>query len=114
MSLKSDTPRSPSWDSEKQDIVVSDIAADGADIPSSTSEKLGFLQYTVKWLSEWGIETNGYVTLQGASPSMHDGDLRIDFRITPVPPRERTDTRLYQMFFVWFSANANILTYAQS
>ena len=31
-------------------------------------------------------------------------------RITPVPDEMRTDKRLYQFFFVWFSANANILT----
>ena len=33
------------------------------------------------------------------------------YRITPVPSEERTDTRLYQIFFVWFAVNANILTY---
>jgi len=27
--------------------------------------------------------------------------------ITPIPPEQRDDTRLYQMFFVWFSANMN-------
>lgn len=31
-------------------------------------------------------------------------------RITPVPEEQRTDKRLYQFFFVWFSANANIFT----
>ena len=31
-------------------------------------------------------------------------------RITPVPDEQRTDRRLYQFFFVWFSANMNILT----
>lgn len=40
-------------------------------------------------LGSWGLETNG---------------------IAPVPPENRTDTRLYQLFFIWFSANANILT----
>ena len=29
-----------------------------------------------------------------------------------MPPEQRTDRRLYQMFFVWFSANLNILTFA--
>lgn len=32
------------------------------------------------------------------------------FRINPILPEDRTDTKLYQMFFVWFSANINILT----
>jgi len=40
-------------------------------------------------LGKWGLETNG---------------------IDPVPPAERTDPRLYQLFFVWFAANMNILT----
>jgi purine-cytosine permease-like protein len=31
--------------------------------------------------------------------------------IAPIPPEERIDTRLYEMFFVWFSANMNILGY---
>ncbi len=31
--------------------------------------------------------------------------------ITPIPESQRTDRRLYQFFFVWFSANANIFTY---
>ncbi|KAJ8474885.1 hypothetical protein ONZ51_g6913 [Trametes cubensis] len=40
-------------------------------------------------LARWGLEVNG---------------------IAPIPDRDRTDRRLYQFFFVWFSANANILT----
>nr|VWO98603.1 N/A [Ganoderma boninense] len=40
-------------------------------------------------LARWGLEVNG---------------------VTPVPETQRTDRRLYQFFFVWFSANANILT----
>ncbi|KAI1792437.1 permease for cytosine/purines, uracil, thiamine, allantoin-domain-containing protein [Ganoderma leucocontextum] len=40
-------------------------------------------------LARWGLEVNG---------------------ITPIPEHQRTDRRLYQFFFVWFSANANILT----
>ncbi|EGO29194.1 hypothetical protein SERLADRAFT_359352 [Serpula lacrymans var. lacrymans S7.9] len=32
--------------------------------------------------------------------------------IAPVPLEERTDRRWYQMFFVWFSANMNILAFS--
>ena len=32
--------------------------------------------------------------------------------ITPTQLSDRTDTRLYQMFFVWFSANFNILAFS--
>ncbi|KAI0674566.1 cytosine-purine permease [Trametes maxima] len=40
------------------------------------------------FLTHWGIETNG---------------------IDPILPEDRTDTKLYQMFFVWFSSNMNVL-----
>ncbi|KAI0634352.1 permease for cytosine/purines, uracil, thiamine, allantoin-domain-containing protein [Trametes polyzona] len=40
-------------------------------------------------LARWGLEVNG---------------------IIPTSEEDRTDRRLYQFFFVWFSANANILT----
>ncbi|KAG2092522.1 cytosine-purine permease [Suillus discolor] len=51
----------------------------------------GFLRRATQLLSRYGIETHG---------------------ITPVPAEERIDTRWYQMFFVWFSANMNILTFS--
>ncbi|KAG2036001.1 hypothetical protein BDR03DRAFT_961020, partial [Suillus americanus] len=43
-----------------------------------------FLRRTTQLLSRYGIETHG---------------------IAPVPAEERLETRWYQMFFVWFSAN---------
>ncbi|KAF9226335.1 purine-cytosine permease [Gyrodon lividus] len=42
-------------------------------------------------LAHYGIETHG---------------------IAPIPVEERVETRWYQMFFVWFSANMNILTFS--
>ncbi|OSD08769.1 cytosine-purine permease [Trametes coccinea BRFM310] len=50
----------------------------------------GWLASTTQFLARWGVETNG---------------------IDPILPEDRTDTRLYQMFFVWFSSNINILTF---
>ncbi|EKM75847.1 hypothetical protein AGABI1DRAFT_122979 [Agaricus bisporus var. burnettii JB137-S8] len=32
--------------------------------------------------------------------------------IKPVPPEERQDTQYYKLFFVWFSANCNILSFS--
>ncbi|TBU31408.1 purine-cytosine permease [Dichomitus squalens] len=49
-----------------------------------------WLTKITKFVAHWGVETNG---------------------IDPVLPEERKDTRMYQMFFVWFSANINILTF---
>lgn len=51
----------------------------------------GFLRRATQLLSRYGIETHG---------------------IAPVPAEERIETRWYQMFFVWFSANMNILTFS--
>ncbi|KZT70408.1 hypothetical protein DAEQUDRAFT_782651 [Daedalea quercina L-15889] len=31
--------------------------------------------------------------------------------IDPIPPAERTDSRLYQLFFVWFTANMNVIAF---
>ncbi|KAI0634844.1 cytosine-purine permease [Trametes polyzona] len=56
----------------------------------STTRYQQWLASTTDFLSHWGIETNG---------------------INPILPADRTDTKLYQMFFVWFSANINILTF---
>ncbi|TFY56051.1 hypothetical protein EVJ58_g7872 [Rhodofomes roseus] len=50
-----------------------------------------WLSKVTQVLAGWGVETNG---------------------INPIPPEQRTDKRLYQFFFLWFSANANILTMA--
>ncbi|KAF9461710.1 cytosine-purine permease [Collybia nuda] len=47
-------------------------------------------QKITTFLSQWGIETHG---------------------ISPIAKEGRVDNRLYQMFFVWFSANFNILTF---
>ncbi|OBZ65621.1 Purine-cytosine permease fcyB [Grifola frondosa] len=65
---------------------VPDVLVSEAVGPKFTVERL-FRRVTAQ-LSQWGLEVNG---------------------IVPIPLEERTDPRLYQMFMVWFSANANIL-----
>lgn len=50
------------------------------------------LDRVTNFLLRWGIETHG---------------------IAPISPESRVDTRLYQMFMVWFSANMNILSYVK-
>ncbi|EGO26948.1 hypothetical protein SERLADRAFT_360944 [Serpula lacrymans var. lacrymans S7.9] len=60
-------------------------------------------------LSQYGVEINGqvrrvYVHVQAL--------IQNDLRIVPTPPEDRVDTRLYQMFFVWFTVNANILQFS--
>ncbi|KAI0341334.1 cytosine-purine permease [Trametopsis cervina] len=76
------------------DAKVSDVEKD----PSVSSEKhhpdtesegpTTRYEKVTAFLKRYGIETTG---------------------IDPIPPESRTDTRLFQMFFVWFSANMNVL-----
>ncbi|KAG1815189.1 permease for cytosine/purines, uracil, thiamine, allantoin-domain-containing protein [Suillus subaureus] len=73
--------------------VTPDLASDkpvGNDLEGSRYYT-GFFRRTTQLLSRYGIETHG---------------------IAPVPAEERLETRWYQMFFVWFSANMNILTFS--
>ncbi|KAI0649846.1 permease for cytosine/purines, uracil, thiamine, allantoin-domain-containing protein [Trametes meyenii] len=73
---------------EKHPEVVLVSEADNAVQGAKT--KIGKLVHrTTAQLAKWGLEVNG---------------------ITPIPEEQRTDKRLYQFFFAWFSANANILT----
>ncbi|KAF8434519.1 purine-cytosine permease [Boletus edulis BED1] len=56
-----------------------------------TSTPLRFLHRITALLAHYGVETHG---------------------IAPIPVEERTETRWYQMFFVWFSVNMNILAFS--
>ncbi|KAI0827299.1 permease for cytosine/purines, uracil, thiamine, allantoin-domain-containing protein [Trametes gibbosa] len=59
-------------------------------VTQEAKSKIGRVLHRItEQLARWGLEVNG---------------------ITPTLEDERTDKRLYQFFFVWFSANANILT----
>ncbi|TFK91640.1 purine-cytosine permease [Polyporus arcularius HHB13444] len=74
---------------------AADEPANGHDYQVGTEERTPpqtqrWFKTTTDFLARWGIETNG---------------------IDPVLPGDRKDTRLYQMFFVWFSANVNILSF---
>lgn len=63
------------------------------------------LEKVTLFLKRYGIETTGCVLVH------HPLRLcsLIVRRIDPIPEESRTDTRLFQMFFVWFSCNMNIL-----
>ncbi|KAI0028765.1 permease for cytosine/purines, uracil, thiamine, allantoin-domain-containing protein [Vararia minispora EC-137] len=58
-------------------------------LSSSPSPPLGWLERLTRFLRTWGVETHG---------------------IEPVPQIARTDTRTYQLFFLWFSTNLSVLT----
>ncbi|KZT64445.1 hypothetical protein DAEQUDRAFT_717980 [Daedalea quercina L-15889] len=85
-------------DPAKHEACIDVILVAGQEAVCKAAEGIATDAFTKSWLSkiaqviaDWGVETNG---------------------IVPVPSDQRTDQRLYQLFFVWFSANANILTMA--
>ncbi|KAH9477487.1 Purine-cytosine permease FCY21 [Psilocybe cubensis] len=49
------------------------------------------LQRLIGLLSKWGVETEG---------------------VAPISKDRRTDTRIYQMFWLWFSVNFNVLAFS--
>ncbi|KAF8156873.1 cytosine-purine permease [Crassisporium funariophilum] len=53
-------------------------------------KQLGVFLKMSHFLLRWGVETHG---------------------ITPIPTERRVDKRIYQMFFIWFSVNFNILAF---
>ncbi|KAI0753335.1 permease for cytosine/purines, uracil, thiamine, allantoin-domain-containing protein [Daedaleopsis nitida] len=69
-----------------EDVLITEVD----NVAHEAKTKVGrLLRRVTLQLARWGLEVNG---------------------ITPIPEWQRTDRRLYQFFFVWFSANANILT----
>ncbi|KAI0692723.1 permease for cytosine/purines, uracil, thiamine, allantoin-domain-containing protein [Cytidiella melzeri] len=68
--------------------IVSD--APGIDLATPPSKLDSLTLRVTAWLASQGLEGHG---------------------ITPVPENRRTDNRLYQIFFVWFAANVNVLTF---
>lgn len=74
-----------------EDEKKSEVATqDSEDVRSLRSKAKQLRDRVNHFFFRWGIETNG---------------------IDPIPPAERTDTKLYQMFFVWFSVNMNVLSF---
>ena len=73
-------------------------------------------------LLTWGIEARGMYLASRSWNSIFDQSMRPRdiadlFRtpanlpgISPVPAEERTETRFIKIFFIWLSANANILS----
>ncbi|THH30554.1 hypothetical protein EUX98_g3626 [Antrodiella citrinella] len=72
-------------DKESSEVLATvEILANGSDslTPQTWLEKI------THFLTRWGVETNG---------------------VDPIPAEDRTDPKLFQIFFVWFSANMNVL-----
>lgn len=52
------------------------------------------------------------VSLLSSQDSGSDVNSLITVGIWPVPPEERTDTQFFKIFFIWFTANFNILSFS--
>ncbi|KAF9527466.1 purine-cytosine permease [Crepidotus variabilis] len=60
-------------------------------IQKDDDKQLNIFRRVTRFLRHYGIETHG---------------------ITPTSPEQRTDNRIYQLFWLWFSANFNILAFS--
>ncbi|KAI9510186.1 permease for cytosine/purines, uracil, thiamine, allantoin-domain-containing protein [Russula earlei] len=79
------------WDGKiwlDSSVGVTQSAADPTASESMTNKKYGFL---AEKLLTWGVEARG---------------------ILPVAVKDRTETHFIKLFFVWFSANTNILSFS--
>lgn len=76
-------------DKEKQDEVF--VSTQEAGRPSSSYHVENFSQRLKSWVLKQGLHSHG---------------------IEPTTLDQRTDTRVYQMFFLWFSANLDIQAFA--
>lgn len=91
-----------------EDEKKSEVATqDSEDVRSLRSKAKQLRDRVNHFFSRWGIETNGYVVIIEYKDMLIE---KVSERIDPIPPAERTDTKLYQMFFVWFSVNMNVLS----
>lgn len=90
---------------------VSDSEKGLGDREADTDTKytlLRFLHRISALLAHYGVETHGYVRSSLFQLELTTSET---YSVTPVPVAERVDTRWYQLFFVWFSANMNVLAY---
>lgn len=85
----------------------------GTDVDVRSSDDTFVPSYRWPWVNKfltWGVEYRGTSTrrsrclLQGAE-LWYEG-------IHPVPVEARTETHFSKIFFIWMSANVNILSYA--
>ncbi|CAA7257310.1 unnamed protein product [Cyclocybe aegerita] len=83
---KPDTSRSRDGAKSPSGSVDKDVEIGPTD--NDEEQQLGIFRKLTRLLLRWGIEVHG---------------------ITPTTASQRTDKRLYQMFFIWFAANFNIL-----
>ena len=83
-----------------------------AQVGVADSETDKFL-YSNRWtqrLLEWGVEARGEYTFS-RDTICYIGHIHRCLGILPVPPEQRTDRQFSKIFFIWLSANCNILSY---
>ena len=71
----------------------------------NVSQPRSWHEQITHFLTRWGVETNGSVFFRLFTADIRSPGCRVD----PIPEEGRTDPKLFQIFFVWFSANMNVL-----
>ncbi len=92
--------------------VLQDVEKDGVSIDGSSYAQKDW-HHSYKWsrtLLQWGLETRGTRTSSDSHEYYIEGR-HSPTGITPVPVAERVDTQYSKIFFIWLSANFNILSY---
>jgi hypothetical protein len=100
------------------------IAALSLDDSDADAPAPKMTQVLAKKLLTWGVEARGAYFLsigfgdpipdQNASGrTISQTPIRCLIGIRPVPLKEKTETRFTKIFFIWLSANTNILSYVR-
>ena len=76
------------------------------DDPSDSQDLKLFDRWTQK-LRTWGVESRGVYRSSWLDQLVYESIQGV----RPVPIEERTDTQIFKIFFVFFTANFNILSY---
>lgn len=95
-------------DSKRLSASKLDIEKDAHSVSEDAPDEFYYSHPFMKKLLSWGVEARG-MTLHcmirsSLSPKFATG-------ILPVPPHERTETQYNKIFYIWLSANFNILSY---
>jgi hypothetical protein len=100
----------PVRESQEHEVSALKVGEDDKAPDTLSDENVGQFRKLTNYLLKWGIETNGWASAllhirSTCSPSP------LLSRITPIPLSKRTDPRIIQLFWVWFTCNFNILAF---
>ena len=99
----------PSFDEKEKGVeVVTGVSEVVQEEVPTTNVFKRYAERFDAWLASRGLEGHGYVCRIRPTQIFVDRCIRIE----PTTEEQRTDTRIFQEFTVWFSANINVQAYA--